>query len=151
MRIKSRLVIIVVCASVLFACNRDKNVNSDPIPEIPVNTTINLAIKAPFLDVPGSFFYETGGFRGLAVIHDFDGAIRVFDRTCSFQPQSSCNRLYVDTLSLQFKCGNYDSLGFTTCCESRFDFSGFVQRQPAVFPLKQYRTSRSGNLLNVVN
>jgi hypothetical protein len=151
MSIKSSFWLIVIGVTTLFGCNRDKNVNPDPIPEIPVNTTINLALHAPFLDIPGSFFYEQGGFKGLAVIHDFDGTFRVFDRTCSYQPQSTCNLLHVDTLTLQFKCGDYDSSGFVQCCASRFDFSGFAQRQPAVFPIKQYRTSRAGNLLNVVN
>jgi len=110
-----------------------------------------LALKAPFLDIPGSFFYEPGGYHGLAVIHDFDGTIRVFERTCSYQPLSTCNMLFVDTLTLQMKCGNYDSGVFTNCCESRFDFGGFVVKTPAQFPLKQYRSSLAGNFLSVVN
>lgn len=135
---------------ILFSCKKGE-VNSDPIPEVPVSITINLALQTPFLDIPGSFFYESAGFKGLVVVHDFDGAIKVFDRTCSFQPRSNCNMLHVDTASLQLRCGNYDSTGFVKCCNSRFDFSGFVAHEPAVFPIKQYRTSRTGNLLNVVN
>lgn len=143
--------ILTVFVIAMIQCRRDNNTNLDPIPEVPVNTTINLALKAPFLDIPGSFFYEPGGFHGLVVVHDFDGTIRVFDRTCSFQPLTACNKLFVDTLTLQFKCGDYDSIQFNTCCDSRFDFGGFVVKTPAQFPIKQYRSSLAGNFLTVVN
>lgn len=149
--VMSNKLIILGMVFIFFSCKKGENVNTDPIPEVPVGITINLALKTPFLDIPGSFFYETAGFKGLVVVHDFDGTIKVFDRTCSFEPQSNCNFLHVDTISLQFKCGDYDSTGFVKCCDSRFDFSGFAVRAPAIFPLKQYRTSRSGNLLSVVN
>ena len=151
MTMKHRIGYIVLLILCFPQCRRDKNTNLDPIPEVPVNTTINLALKAPFLDIPGSFFYEPGGYHGLLVVHDFDGSIRVFDRTCSYQPLTACNKLFVDTLTLQLKCGNYDSIQFKTCCDSRFDFGGFVVKTPAQFPIKQYRSSLSGSFLTVVN
>lgn len=147
----NRTFLISCLILILFACDREKNINSDPIPEIPLNITINLAIKAPFLNIPGSFFYEQGGYNGLVVVNDFDGEIKVYDRACSFEPRTGCSKLWVDTLSLQFRCGNYDSFKFVTCCTSKFDFNGNVVNQPAVWPLKKYRTSRSGSLLNIFN
>lgn len=141
--------LLAICV-IYLSCNKDQ-ANPNPIPLRQVNISINLALKAPFLDIPGSFFYENGGTRGIAIIHDFDGTIRAFERTCSFEPLESCSNLFIDTASLQFMCGNYDSSGFTKCCESRFDFSGFVAKAPAQFPLAQYRTSRNGNILNVFN
>ena len=135
----------------LFLGCKYQNVNPEPIPQVPVNVSINLALKAPFLDVPGSFFYENGGNKGLVVVNDFDGQIKVFERTCSFEPLNQCSQLHVDSVTLQFKCGSYINGNYTSCCESRFDFSGFVVKAPAQFPLLQYRSTRNGNFLNVFN
>ena len=145
-----QIVFLILFFAVVLAC-RERPVNPDPIPQVPVNVTINLALKAPFLDIPGSFFYNQGGSRGLVIVHDFDGSIRAFERTCSFQPTQSCSQLQIDTPTLQFKCGTFSSDTFSTCCKSRFDLSGFVVKPPAQFPLLQYRTSRNGNILNVFN
>jgi Rieske Fe-S protein len=145
-----RLFGLIIIALTISACKRDQ-VNPNPIPQGPVNISINLALKTPFLAIPGSFFYENGGTRGIAIIHDFDGSIRAFERTCSHEPLETCSTLFIDTATLQFKCGEFANNQFINCCESRFDFSGFAVKAPAQFPLLQYRTSRNGNILNVFN
>jgi len=143
---------IVIILLLLAQCKKRENpVNSEPIPIVPVNKTINLAIRGNFLFVPGTFFYETGGNKGLLVVHDFDDIIRVFDRTCSHQPSNACAMVTVDSSALQMRCGVYEPSGFINCCGSLFNFSGMPTRTPAIFPLLQYRTSRTGDLLSVYN
>ncbi len=144
-------IILIYLILIITSCKKDQNVNNDPIPIIPVNTTINLAIHGDFTLIPGSFFYENGGNKGFVVVHDFDGQIRVFDRTCSYQPHNDCSFLSVDSTTLLLKCGLRDSGKYIECCESKFNFLGQVLKGPATFPIYQYRTSISGSFLNVFN
>jgi len=130
---------------------KTQNINTDPIPYVQVNSSINLAIKGSFTMIPGSFFYDVGGYRGLVVVHDFDGNIRVFDRACSYQPSNDCSILEIDSNTIQLRCGSYENGNFKACCESKFNLFGFPVKDPATFPLREYRTSRSGNILNVFN
>lgn len=146
--IKIQFIVLLVT----FACSKkNQNINEDPIPYVQVNSSINLALQGSFTMIPGSFFYDVGGYRGLVIIHDFEGNIRVFDRACSYQPQNECSVLEIDSNTIQMRCGNYENGSFKSCCESKFNLFGFPVTQPAIYPLREYRTSRSGNILNVFN
>jgi len=144
--------LIFVMLLISVGCRKTKqNVNADPIPYVQVNSSINLALQGNFTIIPGSFFYDVGGYRGLVIVHDFEGNIKVFDRACSYQPQSDCSVLEIDSNTIQLRCGHYESGNFKPCCESKFNLFGFPVNEPATFPLREYRTARSGNILNVFN
>lgn len=127
----------------LFALGCQPVIDQSGIPNVVVNVEINLndIDNAPLKQF-GGFVYTQGGVRGLVIIRESKDIYRVFDRNCSYQPLESC--AIVDM----------DSSGFfleDDCCGSTFDLNGFVTRAPAEFPLKEYRTSLSGDLLFIFN
>jgi hypothetical protein len=132
--------------------NKD-NINPEPIDNVPVSITINLALPAYFhMQNVGSYVYETGGVKGVVLVHHTDDNYYAFDRACSYQPKSSpCSKLEVDPGVMQFRCGETTSQGFQKCCDSRFFFDGSVSQSPARFPLKQYNVSKSGNTIIISN
>ncbi len=138
---------------VFSACGKQSDDNQDPINDVPVNITINLSLPAYFhLQNVGTHVYESGGVKGVVLVHHTDDNFYAFDRACSFQPSlSTCSRIEVDSLYYQFRCGQTTTSGFQKCCDSRFFFDGNVAQSPARYPLKSYRVSRSGNILYITN
>lgn len=136
---------------VLFAC-RKGSINNDPIQNVPVNITINMALPSyNHLLNPGSFVYEPGGVKGVVVVHHTDDAYYAFDRNCSFQPNNACSKIEVDSSVLIFRCGETTDSGFVKCCNSRFFMDGQVLDGSASFGLKHYQVIKTGNLLNIKN
>jgi nitrite reductase/ring-hydroxylating ferredoxin subunit len=135
----------------IFSCGKN-NVNPDPIDNVPVNITINMALPSysHLLDI-GSHVYEAGGVKGVVVVHAFDDQYYALDRTCSHQPRNDCSKVELDSSSFQFRCGSSQLNGFQKCCDSRFSLDGSVTNGPATFGLKMYSVSKSGNLLNIKN
>ncbi|MDP2174896.1 MAG: hypothetical protein Q8K70_03190 [Bacteroidota bacterium] len=146
--ITSFLMFLVVLTS---SCTKN-NVNPDPILEVPVSITINMALpQYEHLQFQGSFVYEQGGVKGIVVVHHSDDQYYAFDRSCSYQPNNQCSKLEVDSSILLFRCGETVNNSFVKCCDSRFSFDGSVFNGPSVFGLKHYNVSKSGNLLNIKN
>jgi len=135
----------------ILSCNKN-TVNNDPIADVPVNITINMALPSytHLLD-PGTFVFENGGIKGVVVVHHTDDQFYAFDRSCSFQPSNACSRVEVDSTVLVFRCGESKAGGFQKCCDSRFFMNGQVLDGPATFGLKHYQVIKSGNLLNIKN
>lgn len=135
----------------VLSCNKN-TVNSDPIADVPVNITINMALPSytHLLD-PGTFVFENGGIKGVVVVHHTDNQFYAFDRSCSFQPSNACSKVEVDSTVLVFRCGESKAGGFQKCCDSRFFMNGQVLDGPATFGLKHYQVIKSGNLLNIKN
>lgn len=131
------------------SCNRTAN---EPIPTGPVNITIDLNLADyQALIVPGNFIYVEGGVKGVLVMHDYDDNWHAFERTCAWEPLSSCSKIWVDTPNIQLRCGNPTAGGFVKCCESQYYFNGFPSNGPARGSLARYRISRIGNLLQIYN
>ena len=150
--IDMKIKFILTTSLLLFlgAC-RNNNI-TDAIPKGPVNITLDLNIlDNQHLLVPGSFAYGEGGAKGVLIIHDYDDTWYAFERSCAWQPLNECSKVWVDTQSIQLKCGNYGSNGFETCCESRYQFNGLPVKGPAGGSLARYNVSRNGNLLYVYN
>jgi hypothetical protein len=143
---------LLLCSFIFSACKSNNNVNSDPIDNVPVNITINLALPLySHLSNPGTHVFEAGGVKGVVIVHHTDDNFYAFDRCCSYQPKNSCSKVEVDSTVLIFRCGESTSSGFTKCCDSRFFMNGDVINGPATFGLKQYQVFLNGNLLNVKN
>jgi len=148
----NKLVIFpVIALLIVLSCNKN-TANSDPIADVPVNLTINMALPSytHLLD-PGTFVFENGGIKGVVVVHHTDDQFYAFDRSCSFQPNNACSKIEVDSTVLVFRCGETKAAGFEKCCDSRFFMNGQVLDGPANFGLKHYQVIKSGNLLNIKN
>ena len=62
--------IIISFIVVLFSCQKSNQVNDDPIPDVPVSITINLALPLyAHLETIGTHVYEPGGVKGVVVVH----------------------------------------------------------------------------------
>lgn len=142
---------ILLSLSLMWACKKN-NVNSDPIVDVPVNITINMALPSyDHLLNPASFVYEEGGVKGVVIVHHTDDQYYAFDRSCSYQTSNACSRIEVDSSVLVFRCGESKTGGFVKCCDSRFMMDGQVLNGPATFGLKHYQVIKTGNLLNIKN
>ncbi len=136
------LFITAFSALFLLACS-DKNERVDYIPNVHVNEQINLTnIQYTALRQDRGFVYLSGGVRGIIIIRQSSNRYLAFEQNCTYQPFDSCATVKVDASSLFLQ---------DDCCGSQFDFTGAVIAGPARFPLKQYSTSLSGNLLYITN
>lgn len=147
----NKLLTIIVVTLLVNSC-KSNNVNPEPIANVPVSITINMALPSysHLLD-QGSFVFEPGGVKGVVIVHYTDDNYYAFDRCCSYQPSASCAKLEVDTSFKVFRCGESKITGFQKCCDSRFFMNGDVINGPATFGLKRYLVEKSGNLLNIKN
>lgn len=146
------LFVLVCLFAGLHSCKDEGNNQINNIPDVPVNLTINLDLPSYYhLQTPGSYALLEGGFRGVFLVHHFDGNYYALERTCSFQSDLACAVIHIDTTNIQLRCGSYTTPGFETCCTSQFSFDGFVIQAPATLPLKRYRVSTSGNLVTIRN
>jgi len=144
--------IILIAVLFAFSCKKNNNVNNDPINDVPVNITINMALNSySHLQNIGTHVFETGGVKGVVIVHHTDDNFYAFDRCCSYQPSTSCARIEVDSAVLIFRCGESKNNKFEKCCDSKFLMDGEVFNGPATFGLKRYQVIRSGNLLNIKN
>ncbi|WP_297086812.1 hypothetical protein [uncultured Draconibacterium sp.] len=110
------------------------------IPDVPVSLNIDLGIWND-LTVPGnSVFFQNFGFGGIIVYCEIEGSYYAFDAACTNEINPSC------------KVANEGVVGKCSCCESEFIFiGGTPTKGPAAAPLRQYKTSLSGNMLRVYN
>lgn len=151
MRNKYTLYIGILFFFYLFSC-KDKNINNYPIPDVPVNLTFNLSLPLySHLELPGSFIYTDGGYKGIIILHNFDGEFIAFDRACTHNTEDICSKITLDSNFFQLRCGNYFADSFAVCCGSKFNTNGLTINGPATLPLKRYTALRDGSFLVVRN
>ena len=126
---------------VVWACK--PRVEQSQIPNVEVNIELNLndIDNAPLLLV-GGYRYIEGGVRGIIVRRASQDTFQAFERNCPYRPQDSCAVVELHSSGFYFE---------DPCCGSTFDLSGFPTGGPAQFPLKQYSTSRQGDILYIFN
>lgn len=148
----NKTILCITLVLLAVACKKSKNINNDPINDVPVNLTINMALNnySHLLNV-GTHVFEEGGVRGVVIVHHTDDNYYAFDRNCSYQPSNTCSKIEVDSSVLIFRCGESKNGSFQKCCDSKFLMDGEVFNGPATFGLKRYQVIRSGNLLNIKN
>jgi hypothetical protein len=148
----NKAIIMMAIAISAFSCKKSKTINNDPIDNVPVSITINMALPSySHLQNVGTHVFEAGGVKGVVIVHHTDDNFYAFDRCCSYQPKNACSRIEVDSSVLIFRCGETKPSGFEKCCDSKFLMDGEVFNGPATFGLKQYQVIRSGNLINIKN
>lgn len=124
----------------LSACN-DSTVGPG-IPDALVNEQINVtSLQYPQLRQDGGYVYLNAGYKGIIVIRQNANLYTAFERTCPYDPMNSC-MVEADQSNLFL---------VDTCCGSQFNFQGQVMSGPAVYGLRQYRTSLNGSVLSITN
>lgn len=127
----------------LFSC-KDSN-NSPGIPNVPVSEQINVtSLQYPMLRQDGGYAYLETGYKGIIVVRQNANLYLAFERACPYDPTADqpCGRVAVDQSNLFI---------IDTCCGSQFNFQGNVMTGPAVYGLRQYKTSLAGSLLYITN
>jgi nitrite reductase/ring-hydroxylating ferredoxin subunit len=150
-----KIVLLFIGISFLFtpSCTTTDPFGGDCfVPEVAVNATLNLNLPEYFhLQNIGQHLTLDAGNRGILVIHNYDDAFYAVERTCTYLSDRECSFIQVDSLNLQLRCGTYADTGFVQCCTSLFQLDGRLVNGPAQCNLKTYRTSFSGNVLNIGN
>ena len=121
--------------------------SSDPVDDpIPYDTftpvTLNLSLpEYVSLHTNGGWkYYDDVGVRGVIIYRASATTYRVFERTCSYQPNNACATIDVHQSQIYM----YDP-----CCGSTFDFEGKATGNPAWRPLLQYEAIVSGTNLTI--
>ncbi|WP_143437072.1 Rieske (2Fe-2S) protein [Hymenobacter mucosus] len=126
----------------LAACDSTNNAAEPQIPLTAFNTVLDLSNQQNSnLRFDNGAIYYPGGVRGLIVVRQSAGNYLAFERNCPYQPLDTCARVKIEP-----QVYLYDP-----CCKSQFTLQGQLISGPAIRPLRQYRTSLSGNLLTITN
>ncbi len=149
---KSLSLLFLFSCFCLFSCKDDTPNSNAYIPSGPVSLVINTDLPEYYhLKTPGTYIYQPGGNRGVIVIHDFDDKYLTIERTCSLEPDKACAKIYVDSSSLNLRCGGFNNTLWLPCCDSRFTYNGWVYQGPAQYPLRTYNTTLSGSVITIRN
>jgi hypothetical protein len=123
-----------------FAASCNDSDEGPRIPDVPVSEQINVtSLQYPKLRQDGGYAYLSQGYKGIIVVRQHANLYLAFERACTYNPDCAVE---VDQSNL-----------FITdkCCGSQFNFQGGVMTGPAVYGLKQYRTSLDGSILYITN
>jgi len=136
----------------LFACKPDESNNQQIIPNVPVNVLINTDLPLyQHLKQLGSHHYIEEGYKGIVLIHNFDGQYYALERACTFHPFDTCGVVEVDEKNLNLRCGSEQNNQFKSCCTSTFQYDGFVGNGPSRIPLKRYHVQQNGASFHILN
>lgn len=153
LKIMMRNLFVCLCLLAPGFFNHCKDDNFDPnnfIPDGPVSLVINTDLPEYYkLKTPGNYIYAPGGNRGVIVMHNFDDTYIALERTCSFEPDRACSKIYVDSSRATLRCGNFYLNRWDSCCDSRFLYSGQVSQGSAQYNLRTYYTQVSGSVITV--
>jgi hypothetical protein len=154
----SRLGLIFFSLVLLAAsCKKDSNNSSaskyNPVPLVTVSLQIDMNL--PFysnLNIPGHVVtVNNAGYKGIAIVHDFNDQFLALDLACPYHPTASCAKLTVDHSGLNFICGTYTSNGFLACCDSKYDLDGFKISGSTQYNMKRYTLSKDGTSIYITN
>lgn len=127
------VLVVSLFASIFSACKK----NNYPIPNVPVNITINLDLPSyqPLI-YPGGVAYVNGGARGIIVYRNFEEFVAL-DRNSTYNSDDECAIVDVDPDN-QFQLVD-------TCSGSKFSImNGGVVEGPAKYGLKRYNAYWDG-------
>lgn len=141
MTILKRFYLFVLVGVSCLACG--ETADAPLIPNVLVNEQINLTnIQYNALRRDNGYVYLQSGVKGIILLHKTGDTYVAFERNCPYRPYDDCATVSMDPSGF-----------FMTdpCCKSVFDLNGYVTGGPSPYPLKQYPTSLSGNLLYITN
>lgn len=131
--LRNSLVGLFFCGFLFQSCKEENH----PIPNVPVNISINLDLPSyQPLNSPGGFAYVNGGSRGIVIYRDFNEFVSL-DRHSTYNSDDPCAIVEVNP-------DNIFEL-IDTCSGSRFSIvNGGVIAGPAKFGLRRYTTYWDG-------
>lgn len=131
----------IACASLLNACSKKNDNESETTPNNNNSGTIDFTIDLN--DAANASLNNSGGFvnilvsnTAIVVINTGTGVFTALSRICS---HANCLVNY-DSPSQKLPC---------PCHGSKFDINGTVLNGPATLPLIKFNTSLNGNLLRI--
>ncbi len=139
---KTNFILTLLILSVLYACKK----NDDAIPNVAVNEYIDLNLPSySGLNAVNNWIYYPAGARGLIIFRKSTVEFLAYERTCTFDPNTTGSIVTIDSTGYTAK----DNI-----CGSKFSiFDGSIINGPAARPLKQYKTEYqiSNNRLHIYN
>ena len=138
-----KYILILLACTLIWGCGDGDN---QQIPEIFVDVTID--VNDPqygnLNQVKGFTHLDGVGVKGIIVFHNEVNQYFAYDQNCSYQPNSDCATVKVDTGTL---------MAYDSCCNSYFNLeTGYPFGGPALRPLKQYNAFLQGAaLLRITN
>lgn len=139
---KRSIFLIIVTAIFFIGCHKDESTNSSNpyLPNYPVNLQINMSLPAySNLQYPSNSVYVGGyGVRGIIIFNTGTG-YNAFDAACPNQALTSCSTMTLDGINAVCSCDQKEYSLFTGLASG------------VEYPMKQYRTSVNGSVINVYN
>lgn len=136
-----KLVTIIICAILLSECRERVDEHTVPETRVNIDIDVNLA-QYNDLNFIGGWIYLNGGYNGIIAHRATFDVITAYDRQAPYMVADGC-RISVDSNNVT--C-------IDDCSGSEWLlYDGQVVKGPAVYPLKQYRTSFDGVRLNISN
>ena len=140
---KNWLKLILIIPAIFVSTKCTKNEDSSDVPDVAVNLSIYVNLPSNFaLQAIGGYQYYDGGSNGIVVFRSDVDQFMAYDRHSTYQVDNYC-QVEVDSSSIYLS---------DPCSGSRFSlYDGSVVEGPAVYPLTQYKTSYSNDVLRVYN
>ncbi|MDZ4839678.1 MAG: hypothetical protein SGJ04_06695 [Bacteroidota bacterium] len=138
----------------IFSCEKDQSIQSNPIPYVTVNRTINLNLpQYSALNTKGNAIYLTDiGYKGITVVRDYSDNLWALDMACPFHKDADCSHVIQEKSGLAYVCGSYNSANvLLPCCASRYSLDGTLLDGPSTFPLRRYNLQKNGSELLISN
>jgi len=140
---KKHLLLYIIPSLFFLGCSKDEWDNRNPyLPDLAVNVPINMSLPLyNKLQYAGNAVYVSGyGINGFFVINTGTG-YRAFEATCANHGVSQCSKLVLN--GIEAKCGCSEGLVYNLLLG--------LPKTDAEYPLKEYRVSQNGMMLNVYN
>ena len=136
-----KFILLFVTICLISACEKDNFNNRNPyIPNYGFSETINMNLPSySQLQYPSNaIYYPNAGARGVIIFNTGSGYV-VFDAACPNQPISDCSTMLISGISAVCPCDDAIYRLFTG------------QSPGKEYPMKQYRVTQNGNVLNIFN
>lgn len=135
-----RISLLLFLVGILFSCSQSEKSNNNPnIPNYTVNFSIdmNLPVYSNLKFVSNGVIVSNYGAKGVIIFNTGSG-YNAFDAACPNQIINSCTAMTISGVNALCSCDK----------EEYSLFTGLGKKE---YPLKQYRVSVNGTLINVYN
>jgi hypothetical protein len=133
------ILLLIVLAGI--SCNKE---SQEKVPNVYVNFTVDInSGQYTDLQLIGGWIYVTGGYRGIILYRGSQDEITALDRTSTYKPVTLGTQVIVESNNL---------MAADTAHGMRYLLTdGSVVEGSVSVPLKKYRTTFTGSILNVYN
>lgn len=134
------LLIFVILALIIGACNKKDNNQNGNIPNVNVNFYLQ-PDGIDFIPITNWKYIDNEGYRGIIIYRIDQFTFNAYERTCPYDPQKECARVEVDKSGV---------LMVDSCCMSFYSIlDGMPAGGPSTLPLKQYFSEFNDGILHI--